>query len=136
MALLSKSDLLTGAKLQTMELDLPELGGALKLREPSSAAAFRVQALRARAMPKQLPNGEMAPGEDTETDLLAEMLCSTVLDENNNLAFTRAEALQVIDRIPLAAMQKIIGAFNQLATRTQVKPEAPEGAEPNPTKPS
>ncbi len=152
--LLSKSMLLSGEKLRTMDLELPELGGAVKLREPSSAAAMRVRELQARAQPKRGPSsykvdteneGELmevpgpiiAPGEDVEADLMAEMIASTVLDEHGNLAFSRGEALQVLDRIPLATSTRFVKAFNQLIARTP--PPAPalvEGGVENPSKPS
>lgn len=105
MGQLSKEELLSGKTLKTLVVDLPQLGGTLTLREPSSAAAMRVRSLQNRSK----------RGEDVEADLMAEMISSTVLDQNGNLLLSHAEALLVLDRISLETATAFILKFNELA---------------------
>jgi hypothetical protein len=104
MSVLTKENLLKPKRRQIV-VDIEELGGALKLQEPSAAAVLEIRDLQKLVL----------AGTKADTDLFAVMVAAIVANDDGSLVFSTEEARQFLSAAPLTAVVKIIEHFNELA---------------------
>lgn len=113
--LLTKDQLLRGTDRRTIEVDVPELGGHLRLRAPSAAAALRARELYSKK-------------DASESDLMRVMVAALCVDEKNEPLFTEDEAGKLLDAVSPATMGLLSEKFAELSGGGE-----PGNSEPSPS---
>lgn len=123
MHILTKEQLLSASGRKSAVVDVPELGGKVRLLEPSSACILRVRALRAGKT--QLPavgDSEGPPptpeviglGDNVELDVFRQLISSSVVDAANKPLFTLETIDSFLESIPIEVAGKLVGEINKL----------------------
>ncbi len=106
MPLLSKEDLLKKSKRTYKDVEIPELGGTVRVASMSAASSIALNAIRAR----------QAKGEEVNGELMLAMVQGSIVDEQGEQMFSDTDA---------AAFFKVISVdtFN-LLMEASLAPEA------------
>lgn len=102
------------------EVEIPELGGKVRLLEPSGGCILRV---------KELQKRQKAGDAGAEVEIFKELLSSGLIDQQNRPLFDMTTVPAFLEAIPLAAAGRLVEEINKLMQDE----EKPEG---NPSLPS
>jgi hypothetical protein len=115
---LTKEQILAAQNRRTTDVEIPELGGTLRVRAPSAAWNFRAKAMKKR----------LEKGEEVELELMAEMLEAACVDQKNKPIFDREGAKAALDAMDIETINKIVSAFHELAAPKAKTAPAPAAA--------
>jgi hypothetical protein len=127
-------DILTQEKLLAVQnrkfelVDVPELGGSVRLGSPTAATVIEIRQLERRR----------AKGEDVEKDLTLLLISSTVVDGVGRAVFDKETAAAFLDRISPDTMAKLVEESTRMmkgATQGQA-PASPSVASPSASSPT
>lgn len=136
MHILTKEQLLSASGRKSAVVDVPELGGKVRLLEPSSACILRVRALRAGKphVPQLADTESPAPRENAgtgalELDVFRHLISSAVVDAANKPLFTLETVDSFLESIPIEAAGKLVAEINKLMVdEKEPSEENPSGA--------
>lgn len=108
MTLLSKEDILNPSLLKTLELDVPELGGIVRIREMTGAERDGLESY-------VLQHRENSAFEN----IRARVVALSVIDEQGNLLFPTPEDVEALGKTGWRALERIRKASDSLNAITK-----------------
>jgi hypothetical protein len=109
-SLLSREAFLKKRERRTLDVDVPELGGTVRVQEMTALERGRFESF---LLDK---NGQYKPDRIAKTREL--MVLSTVVDAEGNRMFTHDD-LPALSQLPAAALDRIVEAGRELAGITE-----------------
>lgn len=116
---LNKEQILAAQGRATVEIQVKELGGAVRLRAPSAGAVYRYRDLQ----------DQIDKGKANELDAMLYVVKHAIVNDQNQVLFQDDDgARQFIEAVSLETLQVVVAEFGKLITRGKPAPaENPAG---------
>lgn len=117
MGFLTREQILSAQGRRYGEVDLPELGGKVRVASLPAAKLFAYQKLQRRR----------EAGEDVEQEMTLLLLSGGCVDENGAPLFDRESATALLEVLSVEAMTKLVSAISALTNPKKDDEGAVEG---------